>query len=77
MVKGNGLKVTRFNDTTLVVNKRMVVSDENDHWHCKFGGVIESPEMNAIYTYLYNEMQHHKKQFNNYVDGVIQELIYN
>lgn len=67
--------VARFGDIVSVGGVG-VVQDKEDQWKSMNGELLSSLQLRALFTFLHEENRAIRKRFHNYVDRMLNELIY-
>lgn len=70
--------VIKLNENALMVDGLAVYKPKNDkNWYACNGKIIGTIRLQALYLFLLKDEKECINQFNNYVDSILAELIYN
>jgi len=69
------IDVSRFGDVISIDGVGVTLSS-NDQWKAMNGKSLGSLQLRALFTFLHEENRSIRKRFHNYVDRILNELIY-
>ena len=70
------IDVIRFGEM-VSIDGLMVYQNNEDEWLTMNGQFIGSVRMTALFEFLHEEIIAERKRFHNYVDNILNKLIYN